>query len=114
MDKKILVKKMKEFIPVKDKGIKERTVSVESMSFANLRDSLIGLGTILDEDFDVNSYVVNVPAGMANKNSAIIAVQLKDDELFLVGYAKEGLISQHTAEKAIEKVINRIAKYLKK
>ncbi|SES99010.1 hypothetical protein SAMN04487771_100310 [[Clostridium] aminophilum] len=114
MDKKILIKKMKEFIPVKEKELNEKSVYIENMSFAALRDSLIGLGTILDEDFDANSYVVNVPAGIANKNSAVVAVQLKESELFLLGFAKEGLISQHTAEKAIEKVIKKVSKYVKK
>ncbi len=113
MDKEILVKKMKNYIPVKDNGLEERTADVADMTFINLRDSLIGLGTILDEDFSLNSYIAEVPAGIAGKNRAIVAIQLKGNKLYLLGYAKEGLINQHTAAKALDKVLARAANYLK-
>lgn len=111
MNKKALVKKMKEYMSVKEGKIEEQTVEVKEMSFENLRDCLIGLGTILDEDFELNSYVLNVAAGLANKNVAIVAVQLSNDKLYFLGYAQEGLINQHTANKAITKTIKRIEKY---
>ena len=44
-------------------------------------------------------------------NCAVVAIQLSDNYVSMLGYAKEGLISQHTAEKAINKVIERISKY---
>lgn len=114
MDKRVLINKMKMFISIKEKGLEERIVDVHNMSFANLRDSLIGLGTIIDEDFDIHSYVINVPSGIANKNKAVVAVQLYENKLLLVGYAKEGLINQHTASKAIEKTVKCVSKYLNK
>ena len=112
MEKKTLIRKMKEFISVKEKGLEEKNISVKNMSLANLRDSLIGMGTILDEDFGINSYVVNVPAGIANMNSAVVALQLEGEKLLILGYAKEGLINQHTATKAIDKILKRISKYV--
>lgn len=114
MDNDLLIKKMNLFISVRENGLKQITTNVESMSFANLRDCLIGLGTILDEDFDIETYVINVSAGMANKNCAVVVAQLKENELLLLSYAKEGIISQHTAEKAIDKVLKRVAKYVRK
>ena len=115
MDKKALIKKMKEFISVKEKELEEKVIDVDNISFTNLRDSLIGLGTILDEDFDIHSYVINVPSGIANKNNAVVAVQLSENKLFFLGYAKEGLINQHTAFKAIEKTVKCISsQYVKR
>lgn len=111
MDKKLLVDKISEYIYVKENGIVERQINVLNMSFVNLRDSIIGIGKILEEDFEMNTYVVNVPAGVANMNCAVVAIQLSDNYVSMLGYAKEGLISQHTAEKAINKVIERISKY---
>lgn len=112
MNRTVLIKKIKEFIPVKENKIEETTVSIGDMTFLNLRDSLIGLGTILDEDFDVNSYVLTVPSGIANKNSAIVAIQHENNQLLILSYAKEGLISQHTASKALGKVLQRLSCYL--
>ena len=113
MDKKALIKKMKEYTSFKEKDVEERTLDVKEMSLTNLRDSLIGLGTILDEDLELNSYIISVSAGVANMNGAIVAVQLDDGDIYLLGYAREGLINQHTARKAMDKVEKRVSKYLK-
>lgn len=112
MNKDVLIQKMKEYMPFKDKGVVEKSIDVRKMTFANLRDSLIGLGTILEEDFELNSYVVSVPAGIADMNNAIVAIQLIKNELYMCGYAPEGLIKQHTAKKAIDKVEKRVSKYI--
>jgi len=99
-------------MPFKDKEVVEKSISVRKMTFANLRDCLIGLGTILEEDFELNSYIVSVPAGIADMNNAIIAIQLTKNELYICGYAPEGLIKQHTAKKAIEKIEKRVSRYI--
>lgn len=113
MNKKALIAKMKEYMNFKEKEVEEQSFGVRKMSFANLRDYLIGLGTILDEDFDLNSYVISIPAGIANMNNAIVAIQLIENELYLLGYAPEGLIKQHTVKQAMEKVEKKVSKYLK-
>lgn len=110
--KEALIKKMKEFISVTDKGLEEKTVDVKEMSLSNLRDCLIGIGTILDEDFELNTYILSVGAGVANRNSAVVATQLSDNKLYFLGYAKEGLINQHTAKKAIDRIIKVVEKYI--
>jgi hypothetical protein len=112
MNKKLLIKKIKEFIPVKENDIEECDVEIKEMAFADLRDSLIGLGTILDEDFEINTYVISVPAGLLNMNSAVVALQLDGNDLCMLGYAKEGIIKQHTVKKAIDKVVNKLSKYI--
>lgn len=103
---------MKEYMTFKEKEVEEKRVAVRNMTFVNLRDCLIGLGRILDEDFELNSYVVCVPSGFADKNNAIVAIQLQKNGLHMLGYASEGLIKQHTVKKAMEKVEKRVSKYL--
>ncbi len=113
MDKNSIIKKMKEYISIKENCIEEQSIDVKNMTFENLRDSLIGLGTILDEDFGLKSYILNVNAGVANMNNAIVAVQISGEKLYFLGYAKEGLINQHTARKAIDKAISRMENFKK-
>lgn len=113
MNKKALIEKMKEYMDFKEREVEERKISVRNMTFTNLRDCLIGLGTILDEDFDLSSYIISVPAGVANMNNAIVAIQLTQNVLYMFGYAPEGLINQHTAKKAMDKVEKRMSKYIK-
>ena len=113
VDTKELVKKMNGFISFEEKKLEERIIDVKKMSFVNLRDSLIGLGTILDEDFELNSYILSIRSVFANQNSAIVAIQLSGDKIIILGYAKEGLINQHTAKKAIDKVIKSLSEFKK-
>ena len=103
MNKKVLLIKMQKHIDLRCKVVVENKLDVCDMSFINLRDCIIGVGTILDEDYDLNSYVIKVSAGVANRNTAIIAIQLVEDTLWMLGYAQEGIINQHTAEKAMDK-----------
>lgn len=112
MNKKALIEKMKDYMDFKEKEVEEKKIDVRNMTFTNLRDCLIGLGTILDEDFDLLSYIVSVPAGVANMNNALVAIQLIHNVLYMFGYAPEGLINQHTAKNAMDKVEKRISKYI--
>ncbi|WP_027621463.1 hypothetical protein [Acetivibrio clariflavus] len=110
MNRAEIVSKINEFIPVKEAQIVEKVINVDNITFTNVRDRLIGLGKILEENFDDTYYVVNVPAGVANKNTAVVLVRWSEDNISLFAYAKEGLINQHTADKAIERVIEKITK----
>jgi hypothetical protein len=103
-----IIKIINEYIPANEKGIVTRNIETSNLTFANLRDRIIGLGTILEESFEDSYYVVSVPAGFANKNSAIVLVLWNNNGLTLFSYAREGIINQHTADKAIDKVIDAI------
>ena len=48
----------------------------------------------------------NIMSGFANQNTATIAIKLTDNKLELAGYAREGIIKQHTVEKAVEVLKN--------
>ena len=110
MVRREIASKINEFIPVKEKQIVENVINAENITFTNVRDRLIGLGKILEENFDDNYYIVNVPAGVANKNTAVVLIKWSEVSISLFAYAKEGLINQHTADNAIKKVIEKIAK----
>lgn len=50
--------------------------------------------------------VKNIMSGFANQNTATIAIKLTGNKLELAGYAREGIIKQHTVEKAVEVLKN--------
>ena len=43
MDKKALIKKMKEFMTFKEKDVEEKKISISDMTLINLRDCLTNL-----------------------------------------------------------------------
>ena len=100
--KKELVSKLKSLIRLKEENIYNDEIEIHPMSFVQLRDKLIGKGTILDEDFEKQIYTINIMSGFANQNTATIAIKLTGNKLELAGYAREGIIKQHTVEKAVE------------
>ena len=104
--KKELVSKLKSLIRLKEENIHNDEIEIQPMSFNQLRDKLIGKGTILDEDFEKQIYTINVMSGFANQNTATIAIKLTGNKLELAGYAREGIIKQNTVEKAVEVLKN--------
>lgn len=109
---KILMDKIGNYISVKENKVVWKSVEVKDMTFANLRDNIIGVGRILEEDFENSIYVVNIGAGIANMNNAVVAMSLDNGKLHFVGYAKEGLINQRTADKAISQIIERLSLFI--
>lgn len=75
-----------------------------SLSFLQLRDSLLCIGEILLEDQDSQLYVASVRAGFRDMNSAVVALQLQGNKLHAMAYAKEGAINQGICEKALKKL----------
>lgn len=82
----------------------ENTISDCSLSILQLRDRLLAVGDILYEDTLKKIYVVSVRSGAGNLNFVRIAVQLIDEKINMVGYAKEGAIKQHLCAKAFKKI----------
>lgn len=99
-----LTDKLELYIDLKEKNLLLREIAVEDITFPNLRDILLTIGDILEEDEADKIYISRIKSGIANKNSAIVAVLCKEDTLYIASSAKEGLINQHTAEKAIDKL----------
>ena len=110
MKRENIIIKLNEYIYLsknKDEII-EKKIDTNTITFTNLRDRLLGTGRILEENFEETYYIIQVSSGLLNKNSAIVVVIWNSEEISLYGYAQEGLINQHTAEKAIEKLIEKI------
>lgn len=104
-----LIEKLHTYTLVKEKDIVQSECNMGNMTFSDLRDVLIGKGKILEEDFEKKIYVAAIEAGVADMNVAIVAIQWTDSEkLYITAYAREGLIKQHTAEKAIAKIKEQI------
>lgn len=109
---KKLLNKMDDCILVNKNRVVRKTVEVKNMTFKNLRDNIIGVGQILEEDFENGIYVINIKAGIVNMNNAVVAMNLDKNKLRFIGYAKEGLINQHTADKAIKRIIQKLSSFI--
>ncbi len=105
MNQKLLINKIYEYIPNDNNELVEAEYEYSNKSFESVKNRIIGIATVLEEDSDNQIYVISISAGIANMNGALVVVQLEHDKLYFVSYAKEGLIKQHTAEKAIKRII---------
>jgi len=63
------------------------------------------VGEILEVKEDESKVVAIVCAGAGNLNPAIVVAVGDEDMMHLAAYAKEGLIKQHTSEKAIQRIL---------
>lgn len=99
-----LKQKLSQYADIGEKDVCQQQINRDALTYLQLRDRLLTLGNILEEDIEQNIYVVAIQAGAFHGNTAIIAVQLSEQQLYMMGYAKEGLINQHTCEKAFHQI----------
>ena len=97
-----------EYCSVNIQNIHEIRIPDCPLSFLQLRDRLCHLGTILHEDRSQQIYVVSIRSGFADLNQATVALRLQDRTLIAMGYAREGLIPQHTCERALQKLSDAV------
>lgn len=109
MDKNFLTEKLSEYVRIKDELVETEEIS-EKVSMLKIRDTLLIIGNILKEDLDEEFYIGTINAGIANKNIAFIIIKKNEGNLAICCYAREGLIKQHTARKAIEKFERELLK----
>ena len=77
--------------------------SKESDVFLNARNALMECGKVLREDRESNIAEGIIYAGVGNMNPSIVVISVSGKKITIAAYAKEGLINQHTAKKAIER-----------
>ena len=65
-------------------------------------------GNIMDSDASEGIITAVVGSGFGNMNPAVLIVKATDEAVFARAAAKEGLIKQHTAEKAIQNLFDKI------
>lgn len=99
-----LLKLLMDHCKTDPEAVQEEVISGCKLSITQIRDKLYLLGNILYEDLDSRIYVVSVRAGLFNMSNAVVALQLCDDNLFVKGYAKEGLVKQNISDQAIRRI----------
>lgn len=113
MDKKLL-KKLNEYYDTKDNEIISATINVENLKLKNIKDALISIGNIDEEDLKDELYVGYIKAGILSLNRAHVAIRKDGNKVLMLVHSPEGLIKQNTSNQAIEKFekeIKEIAKY---
>lgn len=98
--KKVATKLKKEFYIEK--------VKCDEGSIVAVRDNLEKIGKILEENLKEHYYLLSVGGGLFNLNPAICIVKLDKGTMYVIGYAKEGLIKQNTAKKAVDRIIKEL------
>ena len=104
MNNKDLIEKLSEFIRIKDELVETGEIAIDA-SMLKIRDTLLKIGTLLRENLEEEYYIGTLAAGIGNKNTAYIIIKKNKNKnsLDVCCYAREGLIKQHTARKAINK-----------
>lgn len=110
----ILLKCLKSKRFINDMKTAKNEVLTEQMDLRKatdlfIRDAITGLGTILVENLDDHYYITTVKVG-AFHNVLTQAIILRNGASAEVAvYAHEGLIKQHLAEKALQKIKKAIS-----
>ncbi|MBR1739762.1 MAG: hypothetical protein IJ737_05655 [Ruminococcus sp.] len=76
---------------------------VGGMTLEQAADGIMRVGMLLTAEPD--HMVGVVKAGAMNMNPAVIIAAADGGDICFAAYAKEGLIKQHTSEKAIKRVL---------
>ena len=77
------------------------TVDCDGQKLAN---AIMTVGKVLQQSDDGKSYIAAIGSGVGNMNVAMIAIELDGERLEMLAVAREGLIKQQTAKKAISRV----------
>lgn len=109
MNKKILTEKLSEFIRINEQLVETEEI-VADVGMLKIRDTLLRVGTILKENLEEEYYIGIITAGIGNKNHAYIIIKKNKNIFDICCYAREGLIKQHTARKAINKFERELSK----
>ena len=94
-------------------SVKNYSFNTNKLPFLKLRDIIISqLGTILYEDTCNQAYIAAIRGGFLNKNTAMVAFHLLENQLNIAAYAREGIINQHTSEDVIHEIQKVLQLYI--
>ena len=85
-------------------GLLEEDLKVSGRDFPQIIMLIQTLGKALKEDPEQNTCLFVINVGFANMAYAYVAIQKENNVLHVLVYAKEGLIKQGLAKKAMAKV----------
>lgn len=69
-----------------------------------IRDIMYRIGKIIVEDIENKIYIATVKTGCLDLNEAVVAIRIEANEVYVYSIANEGIINQHSAEKAIRRI----------
>lgn len=72
-------------------------------TYKKIRDLIIRFGKIIEENEEEQIYVFTIQSGKLG-NEAVVAIGMQEPDVYIVAYAKEGLIKQRTCERALKQV----------
>ena len=88
--------------------IKSDSVEVDGATDLKIRDAILGMGKILEEDLDNHSYITTVRLSGDRETQAMISRD--GNKIEIIAYGREGLIKQNLADKTVEKLKTAIEK----
>lgn len=97
-----------ENMPVKKVFAAMESEKVEDpcVSFRKIRDAVLGMGKILEENQEEQYYLLIADVGLS---AAVLIARVSEGAAEVAAYADEGIIRQNLAHKAIETFKNRLA-----
>ena len=78
--------------------------TMPDLDFERLGEALASAGKVVESDPVKGEHVVVVGSGVGGVNPAVVVVRLMNGDVNMSAYAKEGLLKQNTAGKAINKI----------
>jgi len=100
---KVIIDKLRPYDIKENKVVFDR-FEIEDYTLKKIEELIISVAQILDFDEEKSVLTVAVKAGSFNMHEAVLALIKEDGVIHLGAYASEGLISQHTSEKAIKRI----------
>ena len=97
--KSSLITKVLSKLPTENNYIK-----IDNVNFPHICQTLDNIGNLIQLDEESQICAAIVQSGFANMNPAVVVAMIDNNTLYLASYAKEGLIKQHTAEKALKMI----------
>ena len=82
-------------------SVEDTIENIPQSTYETARHALFECGTILEEDAVENALSGIIMSGSLNMNPAFVVIWVNGPCIHIKASAKEGLIKQHTAEKAI-------------
>ena len=100
-NRELLTEKLNKYNIASDK-IVYREIVLQNIGYEQFRDKLYVLGEVLEEDTEDMSCIARIRYNAWS--NALAALKADNGMLYIAAYASEGIISQNTAQKAIEKL----------
>jgi hypothetical protein len=71
-------------------------------------NTLSKYGTLVETDEDSQTIIAVVGSGISNLNPTAVVIKIIDNTVYAIATAKEGLIKQHSAEKAVKQFFDML------